>query len=144
MAWADRSTARAFPGGPGHRPGLLFNSLRAVASGRILCYLQQMAGKGATVQNAEKISITMTPEMLRAIRESVEAGEYASTSEALRDAVRVWQRQRSEDAERLAAIRTRVRRSLDDPRPSVPLDEAFDRIEKLHADTVKARGDAPS
>jgi antitoxin ParD1/3/4 len=53
-------------------------------------------------------------------------------------------RQRSEDAERLAAIRTRVRRSLDDPRPSVPMDEAFDRIEKLHADAVKARGDAPS
>ena len=41
------------------------------------------------MQNAEKISITMTPDMLRAIRESVEAGEYASTSEALRDAVRV-------------------------------------------------------
>lgn len=77
--------------------------------------------------------------MLRAIRESVEAGEYASTSEALRDAVRVWQRQRLEDAERLSAIRTRVRRSLDDPRPGIPLDEAFDRIEKLHTDTVKAR-----
>jgi antitoxin ParD1/3/4 len=99
-------------------------------------------GKDTTVQNAEKISITMTPDMLRAIRESVEAGEYASTSEALRDAVRVWQRQRLEDAERLTAIRTRVRRSLDDPRASIPLDEAFDRIEKLHNDTVKARKDA--
>ena len=54
--------------------------------------------KDTTVQNAEKISITMTPDMLRAIRESVEAGEYASTREALRDAVRVWQRQRLEDA----------------------------------------------
>jgi antitoxin ParD1/3/4 len=98
--------------------------------------------KATALRNAEKISITMTPDMLRAIRESVEAGEYASTSEALRDAVRVWQRQRTEDAERLTAIRTRVRRSLDDPRPSIPLDEAFDRIEKLHADTVKVRGDA--
>jgi antitoxin ParD1/3/4 len=94
------------------------------------------------VQNAEKISITMTPDMLRAIRESVEAGDYAFTSEALRDAVRVWQRRRLEDAERLTAIRRRVRRSLDDPRPSTPLDEAFDRIEKLHTDTVKARKDA--
>jgi antitoxin ParD1/3/4 len=94
------------------------------------------------VQNAEKISITMTPDMLRAIRESVEAGEYASVSEALRDAVRVWQRQRIEDAERLTAITARVRRSLEDPRPSVPLDDAFDRIEKLHADRLKARGDA--
>ena len=96
------------------------------------------------MQNVEKISITMTSDMLRAIRESVAAGEYASTSEALRDAVRIWQRQRSEDAERLTAIRTRVRHSLEDPRPSVPLDEAFDRIEQLHADAVKARGNASS
>src|SRR6266851_5468880 len=109
---------------------------------RILCYLDRRQMKGTTLQNAEKISITMPPDMLRAIRESVEAGEYASTSEALRDAVRVWQRQRMEDAERLTAIRTRVRRSLDDPRPSIPLDEAFDRIEKLHADAMKVRGDA--
>jgi antitoxin ParD1/3/4 len=99
---------------------------------------------GATLQNAEKISITLTSDMLRTIRESVEAGEYASTSEALRDAVRAWQRQRSEDKERLTAIRTRVRRSLEDPRPSVPLDEAFDRIERLHAEIVKERGDASS
>jgi len=40
------------------------------------------------MQNAEKVSIIMTPEMMRVIRASVEAGEYASTSEALRDAVR--------------------------------------------------------
>jgi antitoxin ParD1/3/4 len=82
---------------------------------------------------AEKISITMTPEMMRVIRKSVESGEFASTSEVLRDALRAWQRERSERAERLAAIRTRIRRSLDDPRPPVPIDEAFDRIEKLHA-----------
>jgi antitoxin ParD1/3/4 len=96
------------------------------------------------VQNAEKISITMTPDMLRTIRESVAAGEFASTSEALRDAVRVWQRQRIEDAERLAAIGARVRRAVDDPRPSVPIEKAFDRIERLHIRTVKARRGAPA
>jgi antitoxin ParD1/3/4 len=91
------------------------------------------------MQPAQKISITMTPDMLRAIRESVESGEYASTSEAMRDAVRVWQRQRLEEAERLAAIRARVRRSLADLRPDVPLEEAFERIERLHANSVKSR-----
>jgi antitoxin ParD1/3/4 len=96
------------------------------------------------VQNAEKISITITPDMLRTIRESVAAGEFASNSEALRDAVRVWQRQRIEDAERLAAIRARVRRAIDDPRPSVPIEKAFDRIERLHIRTVKARRGAPA
>lgn len=67
----------------------------------------------------ETISITVTPEQLRAVRESVEAGEYASTSEVLRDALRLWQRQRREDAERLNVIRARIRRSLDDPRPDL-------------------------
>jgi antitoxin ParD1/3/4 len=38
------------------------------------------------MQAAEKISITMTSEQLRAVRESVASGEYASTTEALRDA----------------------------------------------------------
>jgi antitoxin ParD1/3/4 len=94
------------------------------------------------MQQAEKISITMTPDMLRAVRESVEAGEYASTSEALRDAVRVWQRQRLEDTERLAAIRARVQRSLDDPRPSLTEEEVEARLAKLHEEIVKAHGDA--
>lgn len=80
------------------------------------------------VQSAEKISITLTPEMVRAIRESVQSGEYASTSEALRDAVRMWQRRREEDAERLLAIRGRIRRSLDDPRPDLDEDEVDGRL----------------
>ncbi len=71
------------------------------------------------MQSAEKISITLPPDMLRILREAVAAGDYASTSEALRDAVRTWQRQRLEDAERLAALRGRVQSSLADPRPSL-------------------------
>lgn len=91
---------------------------------------------------AEKISVTMTPDMLRSIRESVEAGDYASTSEAMRDAVRVWQRQRLEDAERLAAIRARVRRSLDDPRPSLSAGETEAAMARFFEMAAKERGDA--
>jgi antitoxin ParD1/3/4 len=92
------------------------------------------------MQNAEKISITMTPEMMRVIRASVESGEYASTSEALRDAVRIWQREREEHAERVDAIRSRIRRSVEDPRPSVGLNEIQGRISALHEETVKGHG----
>jgi antitoxin ParD1/3/4 len=88
---------------------------------------------------AEKLSITLTPEMVRTIRKTVKSGEFASTSEVVRDAMRAWQRQRREHAERIAAIRARIRRSLEDPRPDVPIDEAFERIEKLHAETMKGR-----
>ncbi len=76
------------------------------------------------MQSAEKISITMTPEMLRIIRDTVTAGEYASTSEVVRDAMRVWQRERQEHAERLNAIRARVRRSFDDPRADLSEQDA--------------------
>jgi antitoxin ParD1/3/4 len=94
------------------------------------------------MHSAEKISITMTSDMLRAIRESVESGEYASTSEAMRDAVRVWQRQRLEDAERLAAIRARIRRSIDDPRPSLTEAKADAHFKTLFAKTAKGRRNA--
>jgi antitoxin ParD1/3/4 len=86
------------------------------------------------MQPAEKISITMTPEQLRAVRESVASGEYASTSEVLRDAVRLWQRQREEHAERLNAIRARIRRSLDDPRPDLTGDEVQANLDALFAE----------
>jgi len=83
------------------------------------------------VHTAEKISITVTPEMLRLIRESVDAGEYASTSEVVRDAMRAWQREREERVERLNTIRARLRRSLDDPRPSLSEEEADAALEEM-------------
>jgi antitoxin ParD1/3/4 len=85
------------------------------------------------MEHAEKISITVSPEMLQTIRESVAAGEYGSTSEAVREAVRLWQRQRLEDSERLAAIRARIRRSLDDPRPDMTLEEVDAHLAALFA-----------
>ena len=89
------------------------------------------------MQTAEKISITMTPEMLRTVRESVATGEYASASEVMRDAVRVWQRQRREDAERLNALRTRIRRSLDNPRPDLTGQDVDAHLEQLFATARK-------
>ena len=88
---------------------------------------------------AEKLSITLPPEMVRTIKEKVDTGAYASTSEVIREAVRVWQRIDEEQAERLASIRARVQRSLADSRPDVPLEEAFDRLSALHADTTRSR-----
>jgi antitoxin ParD1/3/4 len=42
----------------------------------------------------EKITIALTPEMAGFVRHAVDAGEYASTSEAIRDAVREWKERR--------------------------------------------------
>ncbi len=87
---------------------------------------------------AEKISITLTPEMNRLIKQRVEAGQFASSSELIREALRVWQKQEDEHQERLASIRARIQRSIDDPRPSIPAEEVFDRLKKMHQRDLKA------
>ncbi|MBY5819520.1 ribbon-helix-helix domain-containing protein [Rhizobium leguminosarum] len=94
------------------------------------------------MRNAEKVTITLTADMLRSVRDTVEAGEFATTSEAMRDAVRVWQRQRLEDAERLNAMRARIRRSLDDPRPSLTAEQAEVEMERFMKGREKASRNA--
>jgi antitoxin ParD1/3/4 len=44
--------------------------------------------------SVEKITIALTQEMAGFIRGAVKSGEYASTSEAIRDAVREWKERR--------------------------------------------------
>lgn len=44
------------------------------------------------MSNIEKISVSLPHEMIDYMRESVDRGYYASTSEVLREAVRDWQR----------------------------------------------------
>lgn len=94
------------------------------------------------MRNAEKVSVTMTSEQMQVIRDSVQSGEFATTSEAMRDAVRVWQRQRIEDAERLEAVRARIRRSINDPRPSLSADEAEAELARFMESEAKGLPDA--
>ena len=83
-----------------------------------------------------RLSVALPPDMLRIVHETVEAGEYASTEEALCDAVRVWQRQRHESEARLDAIRIRIQRSMDDPRPSLSEAELQARLRLLTGDAA--------
>jgi antitoxin ParD1/3/4 len=87
---------------------------------------------------AEKISITITPAMKRTLEERVASGQFASASELMREAFRTWQRQQDEHEERIASIRGRIQQSLDDPRPSIPAEEVFDRLRLKHQRNLKA------
>ncbi len=84
------------------------------------------------MSTVEKISITLTPEMNRVIKQRVEAGDFASSSELIREALRVWQRREDEHEQKLAAIRGKLQASMDDPRPSLPLDDVFENLRKRH------------
>ena len=46
----------------------------------------------------EKLSIALTPEFTSAIREAIASGDYASTSEVIRDALRAWKLHRRSQA----------------------------------------------
>ena len=43
----------------------------------------------------EKLSIALTPEMAQEVRMAVKSGEYASSSEVIREALRDWHRKRA-------------------------------------------------
>ena len=71
--------------------------------------------------------------MVNAIKARVDAGAYASTSEVLRDAMRLWMRQEAEFEERISSIRARVQESLDDKRPNLTSSQMRDRLDALYA-----------
>ncbi len=53
---------------------------------------------------AEKLSIALTPELATDIREAIASGEYASTSEVIREALRVWKQRRHGHAVAIEAL----------------------------------------
>ncbi len=55
--------------------------------------------------NVEKVSIALTPEMLAVVREAVESGEYASSSEVMREALREWKRRRALERKEVEELR---------------------------------------
>ena len=88
----------------------------------------------------QKVSVALTGEQLAALRAAVETGEYATTSEIIREAVRDWQLKhalRQEDIRRLQQLWDEGKASG----PGEPLDFAKLRREarlRLHEFKMKA------
>jgi antitoxin ParD1/3/4 len=78
------------------------------------------------------VNISLTAEMRAFLEAEVASGAYATTSEVVRDAIRLYQRRKAEDAARLEALRNEI---------DIGLAEA-DRGNLLTVDaaSVKARG----
>lgn len=89
---------------------------------------------------AERITITLPPEMLATIKNKVQSGAYGSTSELIREAMRLWQKKEEEHQARLSLIRDRLTNSVQSGDP-VPLDDAFKTIERLHKHRMKMKSD---
>jgi antitoxin ParD1/3/4 len=88
----------------------------------------------------EKISIALPPEMVSLLRGAVEAGEYASTSEVVRDALRDWTLKRTLRQLGIEELRRVWQQALDDKSSGVPVDEVFNRLERKYQTMVQLKG----
>lgn len=75
---------------------------------------------------AMAILIELPPDLAAKLKARVDSGESTDVIETLREALDALEAQ---DAAKLATVRAKVARSLNDPRPSIPADEVFDRVE---------------
>jgi antitoxin ParD1/3/4 len=71
------------------------------------------------MQNVSKISIAVSAKQAATLRKAVKSGAYASTSEVIRDALRLWEKEKQE----IEYLRKAWKEGIESG-PSVPLDMA--------------------
>jgi antitoxin ParD1/3/4 len=87
----------------------------------------------------ERISITLPAEMAAGLRQTVEAGQYASTSEIVREALREWARKRDDERRDLEALRQAVKIG-DESGDGIPAEEVFAELRRMIADRRATTG----
>jgi antitoxin ParD1/3/4 len=94
------------------------------------CITQTMEGHMPTT--LERLTITMPPEMASIIRQAVDDGDYASTSEVVREALREWKTKRKLMLDEIASLKADIAEGL--------ADVAAGRVKDFDADSIIARG----
>ena len=87
-----------------------------------------------------KISIALPPEMVSLVRQAVETGEYASSSEVVREALRDWSHKRTLRQQGIEELRRVWQQAMEDKSPGIPADEALDRLERKYQVIADAAG----
>jgi len=92
------------------------------------------------MQNVERLSITLPKDMAQIVRGAVSAGGYASNSEVIREAVRLWQEANAARLQRLAGIRAAIAEADADPRPDLSEEEVDNHFKARLAQDQAAHG----
>ena len=66
------------------------------------------------MSEVERMTITLTAKMAKAVKGAVSAGEYASNSEIIREALRDWHHKRALQERELEGLRADVKTGIDD------------------------------
>jgi antitoxin ParD1/3/4 len=62
----------------------------------------------------ERLTVTLPADLAAVLRDAVNGGDYASTSEAVREAVRDWRMKRLLQVQELAALKADIDKGLED------------------------------
>lgn len=84
------------------------------------------------MSSVERLTITLPAEMATTVRDVVAGGEYASTSEVIREALRDWVRAHDTERRDLEALREAIRAGLESG-PAIPAEEVFADLRARYA-----------
>jgi antitoxin ParD1/3/4 len=87
----------------------------------------------AFMSGIERMTITMPAEMAATLRQTVAGGEYASTSEVVREALRDWTRKRQAEQQDLQLLRDAIRAG-DESGSGIPAATVFAELRQLLAE----------
>lgn len=88
------------------------------------------------MSDLERLTITLTPELAALVRGAIGEGDYASSSEVIRDALRDWRYKRQERAQTFKVLQDVVQAGLEDGTQG--------RVQDFDAAAIKAAGRAKS
>ena len=80
----------------------------------------------------ERMTITLPSDMAAVVRSAVAGGDYATSSEVVREALRDWKAKRALQLQELAALKADIDRGL--------ADLAAGRVREFDADRIIERG----
>ena len=80
----------------------------------------------------ERITVTMPEEMAAKLRAAVDTGEYATTSEIVREALREWSDEQERRQGALARVRALIAEA--DASPSYPAEQVFAELRAFVAE----------
>lgn len=84
----------------------------------------------------ERLTITVPSEMAAIVKAAVEGGEYASTSEVIRDALRGWIREQDAVRRELEELRAAIRAGLESG-PGIPAEQVYNELRNLIGQRAK-------
>ena len=66
------------------------------------------------VAEIERLTITLPSDMAASVKDAVQDGDYASSSEVIREALRDWKRKRAVQTQEFAALKADIAKGLAD------------------------------